>query len=159
MDRPSPHTRENQRLINRRRQGDLGEASAIEWFSRLGGTVFIPFRHSPDVDLVVQLEERLLRIQVKTSTQFAKTPDGHTRRVVSLKTCGGNQSWTGVAKEMDPARLDFLFVLSGDGRRWLIPSDAWRRGVRFNWAGQSTPNTRWTPHLESTNWSTDAGPF
>src|SRR3954452_17827390 len=123
MDRPSPQTRENERLINRRRQGDLGEASAIEWFSRLGATVFIPFGHSPDVDLVVELEGRLLRIQVKTSTQFAETPEGHRRRVVSLKTCGGNQSWSGVAKQIDPANLDFLFVLTGDGRRWLIPSD------------------------------------
>jgi PD-(D/E)XK nuclease superfamily protein len=123
MDRPSVHTREKQRLINRRRQGDLGEASAIEWFSRLGATVFIPFGHSPDIDLVVELEGRLLRVQVKTTTQFAETPNGHRRRVVSLKTCGGNQSWTGIAKEIDPARVDFLFVLTGDGRRWLIPSD------------------------------------
>ncbi len=123
MDRPSPHTREDKRLINRRRQGDLGEASAIEWFSRLGATVFIPSGHSPDVDLVVLLDERLLRIQVKTSTQFAETPDGHLRRIVSLKTCGGNQSWSGIAKMIDPAHLDLLFVLTGDGRRWLIPSD------------------------------------
>jgi hypothetical protein len=40
-----------------------------------------------------------------------------------LRTCGGNQSWTGVAKEIDPARVDFLFVLTGDWRRWVIPSD------------------------------------
>jgi hypothetical protein len=123
MDRPSPDTRENERLINRRQQGDLGEASAIEWFSRLGATVFIPFGHSPDVDLVVELEGWLLRVQVKTSTQFVETPDGHSRRVVSLKTCGGNQTWTGVAKEIDPTRVDLLFLLTGDGRRWLLPSD------------------------------------
>ena len=139
MDRPSPHTREGQRLINRRRQGDLGEASAIEWFSRLGATVFIPFGHSPDVDLVVELEGRLLRIQVKTSTQLAETPDGHPRRIVSLKTCGGNQSWTGIAKEIDPARIDLLFVLTGDGRRWLIPSDCLesRGSIRLGGANYS----------------------
>jgi hypothetical protein len=123
MDRPSASTAERARAINRRQQGDLGEASAIEWFSRLRATIFIPFGHSPDVDLVVELEGRLLRIQVKTSTQFTQTPDGHLRRVVALRTCGGNQSWTGVAKEIDPARVDFLFVLTGDGRRWVIPSD------------------------------------
>lgn len=110
-------------MINRRQQGDLGEASAIEWFSRLGATVLLPFGHSPDYDLVAELDGRLVRVQVKTSTQFTKTPDGHVRRVVSLKTCGGNQSWTGVAKEIDPTRVDFLFVLTGDGRRWVIPSD------------------------------------
>jgi hypothetical protein len=119
MDRPS----DSDRLINRRQQGDLGEASAIEWFSRLGATVFIPFGHSPDVDLVADLDGRLLRIQVKTSTQRVRTPNGHVRRVVSLQTCGGNQSWNGVTKEIDPTRVDFLFVLTGDGRRWVIPSD------------------------------------
>lgn len=119
MDRPS----DSNRLINRRQQGDLGEASAIEWFSRLGANVMLPFGASPDYDIVADLEGRLLRIQVKTSTQFAKTPDGHIRRVVSLKTCGGNQSWSGVSKQIDPALVDFLFILTGDGRRWLIPSD------------------------------------
>jgi hypothetical protein len=123
MDRPKPVTRERERLINRRRQGDLGEASAIEWFSRLGATIFIPFGHSPDVDLVVHLEGQLLRVQVKSTTQCAETPNGESRRIVSLKTCGGNQSWSGIAKEIDPTRVDLLFVLTGDGRRWLIPSD------------------------------------
>ncbi len=139
MDRPSRQTREDQRLINRRRQGDLGEASAIEWFSRLGATVFIPFGHSPDVDLVVQLEGRLLRIQVKTSAQFAETPDGHLRRIVSLKTYGGNQSWSGVAKMIEPAHLDLLFVLTGDGRRWLIPCDCLeaRNSIRLGGAKYS----------------------
>lgn len=112
------------RLIDRRRQGDLGEASAIEWFTRLGGTVFIPFGHSPDVDLVVEIDMRILRIQVKTSTQMSSTPKGRARRSVTLATNGGNQSWTGLAKRLDPDRLDFLFVLTGDGRRWLIPAGA-----------------------------------
>jgi PD-(D/E)XK endonuclease len=114
---------EKERLINRRQQGDLGEASAIEWFSRVGATVLLPFGHSPDYDLVVELEDRLLRVQVKTSTQTSRASDGHSRCAVSLKTCSGNQSWTGVAKKLDPARVDFLFVLTGDGRRWVIPSD------------------------------------
>jgi hypothetical protein len=123
MDRPSPHTRESQRLINRRQQGDLGEASAIEWFSRLGATTFIPFGHSPDVDLVVLLEGQLLRIQVKTSTCKDPRRDGH-RWSVMLATNGGNQSWSGVTKIFDSSRFDLLFVLVGDGRRWLIPVDA-----------------------------------
>jgi PD-(D/E)XK endonuclease len=123
MDRPSPHTREDQRLINRRCQGDLGEASAIEWLSRLGATIFIPFGHGPDVDLVVHLEGRLLRIQVKTSTCKESRRNGH-RWSVLLATNGGNQSWSGVAKVFDPSRFDLLFVLVGDGRRWLIPVDA-----------------------------------
>src|SRR5918992_5245219 len=113
MDRPDDRLTESERLINRRQQGDLGEASAIEWFTRLGATILVPFGHSPDYDLIADLDGRLVRVQVKTSTQFTQTPEGHARRVVSLRTCGGNRSWTGVAKEIDPERVDFLFVLTG----------------------------------------------
>ena len=123
MDRPNGSTAKRARAINRRQQGDLGEASAIEWFSRLRATIFIPLGHSPDVDLVVELEGRLLRIQVKTSTCKEPRLDGH-RWNVALATNGGNQSWSGVAKIFDPSRFDLLFVLVGDGRRWLIPADA-----------------------------------
>ena len=113
-----------ERLINRRQQGDLGEASAIEWLTRQGATVFIPFGHSPDVDLVIELRGRVFRIQVKTST-FSDRPQSDVERYsVLLATNGGNQSWSGVAKKFDPSRFDFLFVLSGEGRRWLIPSAA-----------------------------------
>jgi hypothetical protein len=122
VDRPNASTAERVRAINRRQQGDLGEASAIEWFSRLRAAIFIPFGHSPDFDLVVELEGRLLRIQVKTSTCKEARLDGH-RWNVALATSGGNQSWSGVTKIFDASRFDFLFVLVGDGRRWLLPAD------------------------------------
>jgi hypothetical protein len=35
----------------------------------------------------------------------------------------GPSSWNGVAKRFDPARVDYLFVLVGNGRRWFIPAD------------------------------------
>jgi hypothetical protein len=111
-----------ERLINRRQQGDLGEISAIEWLTRRGAVVAVPFGHSPDFDLVAQVADRLLRIQVKTSTQKLRTPNGQLRYPVSLVTCGGNQSWTGVAKLFDPAKVDYLFVLTSAGRRWFIPA-------------------------------------
>ena len=124
MDRPYGEQGGKERLINRRQQGDLGEGSAIEWFTRLGATVLLPFGHSPDFDLVVELEGSLLRVQVKTSTQQVVTPDGHPRSAVSIAMRGGNQSWNGLTKHFDPLNVDFLFVLTGDGRRWLIPADA-----------------------------------
>jgi bifunctional DNA-binding transcriptional regulator/antitoxin component of YhaV-PrlF toxin-antitoxin module len=111
-----------ERLINRRQQGDLGEASAIEWLTRLGALVALPFGHSPDFDLLAQIDDRLFRVQVKTSTQELHTPNGHLRFPVSLVTSGGNQSWTGVAKVFDPANVDYLFALTSAGRRWFIPA-------------------------------------
>jgi hypothetical protein len=112
------------RLINRRRQGDLGEASAIEWLTGIGATVLIPLGHSPHLDLVAEIRGRLLRVQVKTSVVRKKRPDGCERWDVSLTTNGGNQSWTGISKRFDPGAVDFLFVLVGDGRRWFIPTAA-----------------------------------
>jgi Holliday junction resolvase-like predicted endonuclease len=105
-----------ERRISRRQQGDLGEASAIEWLTRAGALVLIPFGHSPDFDLVAYVNGRLLRVQVKTSTQRVTTPKGHMRSAVVLVTSGGNQSWNGSRKKIDPARFDYLFALTGDGR-------------------------------------------
>jgi PD-(D/E)XK endonuclease len=109
-------------MINRGQQGDLGEASAIEWLTSVGATIFTPLGRSPDVDLVACAHGRLLRIQVKTSTQRATTPNGHERCAVSIVTRGGNRSWSGAVKSLDPALVDYLFAHTGNGRRWFIPS-------------------------------------
>jgi hypothetical protein len=124
-----------ERRINRRQQGDLGEASAIEWLTSVGATVLIPFGHSPDFDLVAEAQGRLLRVQVKTTTQSITTPDGHPRSVVSVATYGGNQSWSGVCKRLEPSRLDYLFVHTGNGRRWWIPSTVLEAGRAISLGG------------------------
>ena len=103
-----------------RRQGDLGEYSAIEWLGAQGYHVYVPLGHSPDVDLIALDENEILRVQVKTCTRLS--PKG--RYDVMICTRGGNQSWNGVVKHFSPARCDRLFVLVADGRRWFIPSDA-----------------------------------
>jgi hypothetical protein len=54
--------------------------------------------------------------------QQLTTPEGHARSAVTLATSGGNRSWNGIGKKVDPNRFDYLFVLTGDGRRWFIPS-------------------------------------
>ncbi|MCA1705517.1 MAG: hypothetical protein LC808_20570 [Actinobacteria bacterium] len=121
-----------------RHQGDLGEVSALDWLMRLGAHVFVPVGHSPNCDLVAELDGSLLRIQVKTSRRPGRNGAGSYQ--VQLSTRGGNQSWGGTSKVFDTSRCDFLFVVVGDGRRWLIPAaeitakhaitvggEAWRR--------------------------------
>ena len=101
-----------------RGQGDQGERSAISWLLGRDLPVFMPIGHSPDYDLVTDFGEgRASRVQVKTSTQWRKN-----RWEVAVCTRGGNRSWNGVVKYLDPARYDHLFVLVTDGRRWLIPA-------------------------------------
>jgi hypothetical protein len=79
--------------VHPRQQGDLGEASAIEWLARWADTVLVPLFHSPEYGLVAEKHDRLHRIQVKTATARRLN-----RWEVWLKTCGGNQSLTGVSK-------------------------------------------------------------
>lgn len=100
----------------------LARHPRFDWLARMGAVVLTPVGRSPDFDLVAHVKDRLLRIQVKTSTRRLTTPTGQTRSVVNLATCGGNQSWNGTAKKIDPSRFDYLFALTGDGRRWFIPS-------------------------------------
>jgi hypothetical protein len=73
--------------------------------------------NSPDCDLLAQQDDRLLRIQVKTSTLFRKG-----RWSVSICTRGGNQSWNGIVKRLEHTRYDYLFVVVANWTFWFIPS-------------------------------------
>jgi hypothetical protein len=99
-------------------QGDLGELSAMEWLTKQGAIVAKPVFHSPFWDLVADLGDRILRVEVKTTTY--QNPRG--RWCATISTSGGNQSWTGVVKYLDPSACEYLFVHVGDGRRWFIPT-------------------------------------
>ncbi len=105
--------------VNPRLQGDLGELSAIQWLASRRARVWIPLGHSPDADLVAEVDGRLVRVQVKTSTVWRTG-----RYEVTVATRGGNRSWNGVAKRLNAGRYDYLFVLVANGRRWFIPSRA-----------------------------------
>lgn len=96
----------------------------MEWLASKGALVWTPMSHSPDVDLMADFDGRLVRIQVKTSTLRVSTPKGRERWNVSIATRGGNQSWSGATKQFDPQKVDYLFALVGDGRRWMIPAQA-----------------------------------
>jgi PD-(D/E)XK endonuclease len=104
-------------MLTPREQGDMGERAALHWLMAQGAHVSIPFGHSPHYDLVADLSGELLRVQVKTSTCRYKQ-----RWAVTLCTRGGNQSWQGLVKRLDPTRFDYLFVLIADGRQWFIPA-------------------------------------
>lgn len=100
-----------------RKQGDLGEASALEWLIGQGRDVYVPFGHSEDCDLVAVIDGRYQGVQVKTTSCFLRG-----RWQVSICTRGGNQSWSGIVKRFSADRCDWLFVHAGDGRRWFIPA-------------------------------------
>ncbi len=94
----------------------------MEWLASKNATVWVPFTHSPHVDLMAEWDEGPIKVQVKTSTFKWQPKTGGDRWKVSICTNGGNQSWTGLTKRFDSAKVDYLFVLVGDGRRWFIPA-------------------------------------
>jgi PD-(D/E)XK nuclease superfamily protein len=105
-------------MLSPRQQGDVGEVVAMCWLASKGAHIWLPVATHPDCDLIAELDERLLRVQVKTSTCWYKR-----RWSVALCTRGGNQSWSGLVKRLDASRCDYAFVLVGDGRQWFIPAD------------------------------------
>jgi hypothetical protein len=104
-------------MLTPRAQGDRGERAALHWLLDRGAHVAIPFGHSPHYDLVADFGGELFRVQVKTSVCRYKA-----RWAVTVCTRGGNQSWQGLVKRLDPSQFDYLFVLVEDGRQWFIPA-------------------------------------
>jgi hypothetical protein len=127
------------RQAHPRRQGDIGEAAAIAWPTRAGFRVWVPLGHSPDVDLTGQRDDRLFRIQVKTSTALR-----NGRYEVSPATKGGNRSWSGRVKPMDRQRFEYLFASSPTGASGSFRPVRSRRRPRCCSAGPNTPPSRST---------------
>jgi len=113
-----------------REQGDAGELSALSWFVEHGWSVFLPFGHSPDVDLVARWDGEMLGVQVNTCG-FSY----NGRWTVAICTRGGNQSWNKIVKRFGADRCDSLFVLCADGRRWLIPAEVVGGGTSIGLGG------------------------
>ena len=100
------------------------------WFGTRGAGVFLPVFHSRDFDLIADWGDGLKRVQVKTSACYR-----NKRWSVAVCTRGGNRSWNGLVKRLDPQNYDLLFVLVADGRRWLIPAAKVGGGCGINLGG------------------------
>lgn len=103
---------------NSRHQGDVGLAIAIAWFHKHGYLPAIPLTDSQDYDLIVDDDHNLYKVQVRTT--YYKTPHGIYQ--VNLQVSGGNRSGTGKVKPFDPARVDYLFVVTNNEDLYLFPS-------------------------------------
>ena len=103
---------------NTKKQGDVGVGMAIGWCVSMGWTVSVPLTDSQEYDLVAEINGILQKIQVKT-TRY-KTKYGFYNINISVK--GGNRTSIGTIKHFDNSKVDFLFVIVGDGRMYFIPS-------------------------------------
>lgn len=103
--------------INTKKQGDIGLGIAIGWFSEKGYTVSIPLTDSQDYDLVVDINNVLNRVQVKTTNYKRKG-----NFCVSLTVKGGNRSATGRIKKLDKDLVDLFWILTNERTVYLIPT-------------------------------------
>lgn len=104
---------------NTKKQGDVGVGQAIAWFTCHSYTVSIPLTDSQDYDLIVDKEDKLYRVQVKT----ASYKNEYGIYEVSLTVKGGNRSGSGRIKSFDKSKVDLLFILTSDKEVYVIPSD------------------------------------
>lgn len=104
--------------INSKKQGDAGLGVAIGWFAINGVTISLPLTDSQDYDLIVDINDKLGRVQVKTTT-FKK---GDFYRV-NLRVCGGNRSGQTI-KHFDKTKVEHLFVYTKTGDKYFIPSQS-----------------------------------
>jgi hypothetical protein len=104
-------------FLNTKKQGDWGLGAAINYFTEIGYGVLVPLTDSQDYDLVVDSGSGLYKIQVKTTTFKSKSGN----YFISLTVKGGNRSYSTI-KPFDNAAVDFVFVLTADNDRYLIPT-------------------------------------
>ena len=106
------------RQDNTRKQGDQGMGIAIAWFTCNNYTVCIPLTDSQQYDLIVDKDNIISRVFVRTTTQVNK----FGKYQVGLRTSGGNKSHVKVTL-FDKTCVELLFIVSGNGECYLIPSN------------------------------------
>lgn len=98
-------------------QGNVGIGHAIQYFTKKGYIVLNPLNDSQKYDLVVDMEDGLKKIQVKT-TYHKSASDTYD---VSLRT--NSKSKTTPYHFFTKDDADFLFVVTANEEKWIIPSD------------------------------------
>ena len=95
-------------------KGRAGMALAIAYFGANGYTVSIPLNDTQDYDLIVDKDDKLLKVQVK----FTGTKENERYRV-KLMTNGRNKNY-GTVKD---SSVDILFVVTSNKDTYLIPKE------------------------------------
>lgn len=102
--------------MNSKEKGDLAVAHAISYFMTNGYEVCLPIGDKRQYDVIVELDGKLFRVQVK----YAGYYKGDKKYKAALRTMGGNQSYLTAKKYSDDA-FDILFVYVENGRKFVIP--------------------------------------
>lgn len=116
--------------MNTNEKGAITEAKAVEYFTRKGYTVFLPFADTCSIDMLVVKDDKVLRIQCKTG---ALTDNGNN---LAFSAKSVNKQ---IIKDYH-GKIDFFFVYCQDlDRKFLYPIED---------AGKSEVNIRLLPPLK-----------
>lgn len=96
-------------------KGNSSLGIAIAYYSSNGYTVSIPLNDTQDYDLIVDKDNILRKVQVKSSA--CKTKYGNYQ--VALKSCGGTKGKT--YKTIIETNVDELFILLENLEMYIIP--------------------------------------
>ena len=96
-------------------KGNTSLGVAIAYYSSKGYTVSIPLNDTQDYDLIVDKDNILKKIQVKSTS--CKTKYGNYQ--VALKSCGGTKGKT--YKTVIETNVDELFILTENLQIYIIP--------------------------------------
>jgi hypothetical protein len=103
---------------NPKRQGNVGMAAAVYYFTKIGFNVSIPLTDSQEYDILVEDEDgKIYRIQVKT-TRYARNGIFEC----SLMVSGGNRTGIGKKRMISTSKVDLVYILCEDGTQYLLPT-------------------------------------
>lgn len=99
------------------KQGNIGLGQAIAYYTYYGIPISIPLNDTQKYDLIIDRDNQLYRVSVKTTQYKAKSGNYS----VLLKNCGGGSSGS-IIRNFDNTSCDIVFVYTKDGDIYEIPS-------------------------------------
>ncbi len=113
---------------NSKKQGDAGLGQAIAYFTMKGYDVALPLTDSADWDLIVEMEDGLKRVQVKTSSQMR-----NETAIFEANVKGGNRSGEGKSKTIQEQKWDLIFLHHLETKQQaLIPKEVLTTSGQIN---------------------------
>jgi hypothetical protein len=103
-------------MYKTKKQGNAGLGQAIAYFTSLGYVVSIPLNDSQKYDLIVDVNDCLQRVSVKT-TSFSR----HGNYNVLLKQAGGTRKLP-KSTHFDNTKVDLVFIHCSNNQRYLFPA-------------------------------------
>ena len=103
------------KFTTNKEKGNSGLVAAIGYYGMLGYTISLPLNDTQDYDLIVDNGEKLLKVQVKATSQ--RSPQGYT--IVTVCSTGGTKG--AVYKTVKDTNIDILFVLTELQEMYEIP--------------------------------------